>query len=161
MAAQVGKSKTSYYQYAVDKEDLLYLCYARGIALVEASHRAASKGAANPAEGIVLHYRYLYLAHGSVLGPFPLYNARPSLKPQHRRLIDMRNNGVRYRGQRRVERAIAEGWFRALDPHIVQPLFGGMLYRLSSGPESIDAASLATLATENTRLVFEGLAPRV
>lgn len=160
MAAQLGKSKTVFYQYAVDKEDLLFLCYSRGIALVEASHRAASMAAANPAEGIVLHYRYLYLAHGSMLGPFPLFNARPSLKPQHRRLIELRNNGSRYRGQRRVERAIAEGWFRDLDPHIVQPLFGGMLYRVSSGYGSGDPESLAALARENTRLVFEGLTPR-
>jgi hypothetical protein len=93
-----------------------------------------------------------------VIGPFPLFNESDRLRAHHRRLITIGNHSLRLRGQRRVQGAISEGWFRPLPPNVVQPLFGGMLYKLGSGRlDRRGGVDFERAAIENTRFVFEGL----
>jgi hypothetical protein len=158
MASRIGKSKTVYYQFSVDKAELLFHCLSRGINLIAASQRASARNGSNMAETIVLHYRYLYRAHDSVIGPFPLFMEADHLRSQHRRLVAIGNHSLRLRGQRRVQAAISEGWFRAIPPNIVQPLFGSMLYKLGAGSlNRRGGVDFERAAVENTRFVFEGL----
>jgi AcrR family transcriptional regulator len=158
MAARYGKSKTVYYQFAADKQELLFHCLSRGIGLIEASQLASAAAGSNPAECIVLHYRYLYRAHDSEAGPFPVFNEMDRLHPHHRRIIAIRNRTVRYRSQQRVAAGINAGWFRMVPAAVVQPCFGGMLYRLGLGiDERPRSMSLEDVAIENLRLMFQGL----
>ncbi len=158
MAARYGKSKTVYYQFAADKQELLFHCLSRGIALIEASQLVSSAAGRNPAELIVLHYRYLYRAHDSEAGPFPVFNESDRLHPHHRRIIEIRNRTVRYRAQRRIAAGIDAGWFRMVPASVVQPCFGGMLYRLGLGIlERPPSMSLEDVAIQNLRLMFMGL----
>ncbi len=154
MAARLKRSKSVFDHYAVDKEALLYLCYDRGQRLLEISQRIAAANATHAVEEIVLSYVYRYRAHGSWLGPLPPAHTRGAFAPQHKRIIDLRNHSLRYRAQRRVERAIDEGWLRDVDPYIVQ-LFAAMLHRLGSSYETAEATHLEDIAHENLRLVFD------
>lgn len=158
MAARIGKSKTVYYQFATDKSELWYQCLSRGIAMVAASQRESSRTTDSTAEAIAIHYQYMYRAHDSAIGPFPVHSDLDRLRPQHRRLISTGNHGLRFRGQRRVRNAVAEGWFKPFPPNIVQPLFGSMLYKLGAGfLDRKGGVNYTKAAIENTCFVFEGM----
>jgi AcrR family transcriptional regulator len=160
MAARVGKSKTVFYQYAVDKEDLLYLCYQHCFRLLEAAQRTATGNARSAVEETLLYYRYVYEAHGSRIGPFLLFQTVSPLKPQHRRVVGVRNRTMSLRGQDRIRRGIREGAFREVRAELVQPMFGSMLYRLAGWYENDYPLPLREVADECVRLLYEGLAAR-
>ncbi|XOV89251.1 MAG: TetR/AcrR family transcriptional regulator [Pseudomonadota bacterium] len=131
IAEDLGVSKTVVYQYVIDKQDLLFQCYLRGVSVVEMSHRIADDFGRDPLDKMLIHRRNLYIFHDSSSGPFTFLNANASLKPQHQRLIDIRNKGVRDTSIERMRQAQAAGTVKKdVIPDIAQPLFGQILYFL-------------------------------
>ena len=131
IAEELGVSKTVVYQYAIDKQDLLFQCYLRGVSVVEMSHRIANDFGRDPLDKSIIHRRNLYTFHDSAVGPFTLLNATASLKPQHQRLIEIRNRGVRDTSIERMRQAQVAGMVKKnIVPDIAQPLFGQILYFL-------------------------------
>ncbi len=131
IAEDLGVSKTVVYQYVIDKQDLLFQCYLRGVSVVEMSHRIADDFGKDALDKMLIHRRNLYIFHDSVAGPFTFLNANESLKPQHQRLIDIRNKGIRDTSIERMRQAQLEGTVKKnILPDIAQPLFGQILYFL-------------------------------
>lgn len=158
MAADLGVSKTVIYQYAIDKHDLMFACYERGASVVERSHRLASDFSENPLDEILIHRSNLYHFHDSNAGPFTLLNAVEHLKPQHKRLIQMRNRGVRETSVRRVKAAVNAGYIRHnIRPEFVQPVIGQALYGLPSWFDADYPLSIEEVATQSLMLHYQGL----
>lgn len=131
IAEELGVSKTVVYQYVIDKQDLLYQCYIRGVGIVEMSHRIADDFGKDPLDSIQIHRQNLYTFHDCSAGPFTFLNATSSLKPQHQRLIGIRNHGIRDTSIDRMRKAQDTGTIRKdINPDVAQPMFGQMLYGL-------------------------------
>ena len=99
VARTMGVSKSVFYGYAKDKEELLYLCYARGAMTIDIAQRMAVVRAQDPPHRIVLGYSYLFRAHGSEVGPVPVFNSLMFLSPPHRRVIGIQYRALSYNGR--------------------------------------------------------------
>ena len=162
MAADLGISKTVFYQYFLDKEELLYRCYERGANVVEASHHLAEMKGVNPLDEILIHRFTLYYFHAGEAGPFSVQNALGQLKPQHRRVIMLKNLGVREVSTRRLRRGIESGALRDdFNADIAQPMIGQLIYNVSQwySPERFDL-TIEEVCRQTFVLNYGGLEPR-
>lgn len=160
MAAELGVSKTVIYQYAIDKLDLMFACYERGASVVERSQRFARDFARDPLDEVIIHRTNLYIFHDSEAGPFTLLNAIDHLKPQHQRLIKMRNRGVRETSVSRVTAAVNAGFIRGdVVPGIFQPVIGQAIYGLPSWFDKGYPLSIQEVAQQSLMLHYQGLSP--
>lgn len=158
MARQLGTSKTAFYQVARDKEELLYLCYLRGLHLVEESQRSADLLTAAAGPRLWLGTRLLLKAHGGPLGPIPRMGSMQSLAPAHHRMVLARRNAGAYRTRTRIASGIAQGWFRGVDNLVVQHLIGSLIYGLPVWHAGNDDPDLGLVADTGLAIIFEGLA---
>jgi AcrR family transcriptional regulator len=159
IAAELGVSKTVIYQYALDKQDLLFQCYARAARVVEMSHRIASDRGRDALDEMLIHRENLYRYHASAAGPFALLTSMDFLKPQHLRRMRLSNRRVRLTSQERMKRAIEQGFVRAgVDPAVVQPLFGEALYGLPYWYTSRYPLSIEEVCRQTGLVHFVGLA---
>lgn len=159
VARGMGVSKSVFYGYAEDKEELLFLCYQRGAAMIDIAQRMAVVNANDPAHMIVLGYSYIYRAHGSQVGPIPVFNSLGFLSAPHRRVI-----GIRYRVLGRNARGVLRegelsGCFRP-GAELAHPVFSSMMTALPRWYRDDYPLSLEEIASETWRFVFLGLAPR-
>lgn len=160
IAETLGVSKTVVYQFAVDKQDLVFQCYLRGAHAVELSHRIAADYGRSPLDEVLIHRTNLYRFHASDLGPFPLLNAQRFLRASQERVIQVRNQGVRRTSEHRLERGIAQGEFRIdIDPAVVQPLFGQALYGLPGWYSDGYPLPIDDVTHETGQMLICGLAP--
>lgn len=158
MAKDLGVSKTVFYQYIMDKQDLLLQCYLRGARVVEMSHRIASDFGRDPLDEMLIHRQNLYKFHDSEVGPFTLINARYFLHPPQRRLIRLRNIAVREISERRMMRGINAGTIRAdVNPDIAQPMFGQMLYSLPGWYTETFPLDIDEVCAQTGQVIFLGL----
>lgn len=159
VARSMGVSKSVFYGYAEDKEELLYLCYQRGAMMLDIAQRMAVMRAEDPAHTIVLGYAYIYRAHGSQAGPIPVFNSLGFLSPPHRRVI-----GIQYRAVGRNARGVLKegeltGHFRP-GAEVAHRVFSSLLTALPRWYTEDYPLSLDEIAVENQRFVLLGLAPR-
>ncbi len=160
MAKEVGVSKSVFYNYAIDKRDLLNQCYLRGVRVIELSHRIATLVAGDPVEEILIHRNNLFAFHGSEAGPFAALNAIGYLHPAQTRVLQARNAAVRSLSENRLIRGAETGLMREnLDPQITQALFGQVLYGLSSWHEDSYPLTVMEVAKESEQLLMKGLQP--
>ena len=158
MATELGVSKTVIYQYAIDKQELLFNCYARGASVVERSQRLASIYGKDPLDKIVIHRKNLYLFHDSAAGPFTLLNAVEHLKPQHQRIINLRNRGVRETSVQRLNEALDAGYLRQdMNAVVTQAVIGQSLYGLPSWFNDAYPLSIEDVANQAMMLHYQGL----
>lgn len=161
MATELGVSKTVLYQYAIDKQDLLFQCYLRGVGVVELSHRIADDFGKGPLDASLIHRRNLYVFHGSSAGPFIFINAMSSLKPQHQRLMGLKNKGVRDISIERMRNTQAAGQMHAdVIPDIAQPMLGQILYGLPAWFSNSYPLSIEEVCWQTGLLPFIGLRKR-
>jgi len=159
IAQDLGVSKTVIYQYAADKQDLLYQCYMRGVQVIEMSHRIAGDRGRDPLDIILIHRRNLYGFHASAAGPFTLINSLEYLSPQQQRRLTIRNRAVRTLSERRFTEGIAAGQFRRdLNPEISQALLGAVFYSLPSWDFRTASLDVDTLAAEAFASLMRGIA---
>ncbi|MEX0941493.1 MAG: TetR/AcrR family transcriptional regulator [Pseudomonadales bacterium] len=161
IAEELNVSKTVVYQYFMDKQDLLFHCYLRGVGIVENSHRVAKDLGQNPLDSSIIHRHNLYAFHASKAGPFTFLNAMHLLKPQQNRLISIRNNGVRDTSIQRMFDAQASGLIKEdITPSIAQPMFGQILYGLPSWYSAEYPLPINEVCWQTGLLPFIGLASR-
>jgi len=158
MAKRLGMSKTGFYQFVRDKEELLYLCYLRGLHLVEESQRTADLLTSEAGPRLWLGTRLLLTAHGGPLGPLPRMGSIQSLTPPHQRMVLTRRSAGAYRTRARIEAGIRQGWFRRVDNLVVQHLFGSLIYGLPSWHAGEDGPDLGLVADTGLAIILEGLA---
>jgi AcrR family transcriptional regulator len=160
MARQLGVSKTMFYRQFSDKQDLLFLCYLRGIGVVEASQRVAELVATDTMDQALVHRHNLYRFHASPCGPFTALNAIDYLRPEQQRFVRHRNHGIRRTSERRWtilrQQQQMHEW---IDPVIVQTMFGRLLYWLPARNEFSLPDDLGNVAVEHQNLLYRGLAP--
>jgi AcrR family transcriptional regulator len=159
VARSMGVSKSVFYGYAEDKDELLYLCYQRGAMMLDIAQRMAVVRAEDPAHTIVLGYSYIFRAHGSQAGPIPVFNSLGFLSSPHRRVI-----GIQYRALGRNARGVLKegelaGHFRP-GAEGAHPVFTSLLTALPRWYTEDYPLSLDEIAAESQRLVLLGLAPR-
>ncbi len=160
IAAELGVSKTVIYQYTADKLDLMYACYERGAAVVERSQRFARDFAKNRLDEMLIHRTNLYLFHDTEAGPFAHLNAIEHLKPQHQRLINMRNRGVRETSVGIAKAAAKDGFIRNdINPEIYQPVIGQAIYGLPNWFDERYALPIQDVAKQSLMLHYQGLSP--
>jgi AcrR family transcriptional regulator len=159
IAAGLGISKTVFYQYFTDKQDLLCHCYLRGIGVVETSGRIAHVTAQHALDEVLIHRRNLYRYHGSPAGPFTLLNAIDFLRPEQQRIIRARNHGIRHASEERILRAVQEGALRAdFDVAIVQRMFGRALYGVPGWHSEHYPLEAIEVQQEFAEVLFRGMA---
>lgn len=159
VARSMGVSKSVFYGYAEDKEELLFLCYQRGVSMIDIAQRIAVVNGEDPAHIMALGYSYIYRAHGSQAGPIPVFNSLGFLSAQHRRII-----GIRYRALGRNARGVLRegelaGCFRP-GAELAHPVFSSMMSALPRWYRDDYPLSLVEIAGEVRRFVLLGLAPR-
>ena len=161
IASEIGVSKTVIYQFVLDKQDLIYQCYQRGIEVVEMSQRIADDFGEDPLDAIVIHRNNLYRFHDCAVGPFAFLNAVGSLKPQHQRLISTRNRGLRDTSVGRLRRAQEQSLIVPdIDADIVQPIFGQMLYGLPGWYDDSQHTGIEDVCWQTGLIPFIGLRQR-
>jgi AcrR family transcriptional regulator len=160
IANDLGVTKTVIYQYAEDKQDLLYQCYMRGVQVLEMSHRIANDLGRDPLDALLIHRWNLYRFHAGSAGPFTLINALEYLGPHQQRRVNVRNRAVRKLSERRLAEGIAAGQFRRdLHPEISQVLFGSVFYSLPSWDYLGAGLDADTVAEETCALQLRGISP--
>ena len=157
MSKEIGMSKTAFYQYFVDKQDLLMQCYIRTIDLLESCYRASERRYDNPVLGKLYKNLYHYQAHGSPIGPIACFNAVGTLKPQHQRLIVVRNNSARIRAHSQLRQGVDQKLFKNVDTYVVQPMMGSMSYALPYWYDPSHPLPLDHVAIQNVGLIYQGL----
>jgi AcrR family transcriptional regulator len=159
VARSMGVSKSVFYGYAEDKEELLYQCYLRGALMIDIAQRMAVVMARDPVETIVLGYSYIYRAHGSAVGPIPVFNSLGFLSPPHRRVIGIRYRALSLNARNVMKEGEQSGHFRP-GAEVVHRVFSSLLTTLPRWYTEDYPLSLDEIAAEILRFVLLGLAPR-
>ncbi|MCB0719102.1 MAG: TetR/AcrR family transcriptional regulator, partial [Bacteroidetes bacterium] len=158
IAEELGVSKTVIYRYVLDKQELLFQCYLRGVSVVEISHRIASDTGRDPLDEILIHRHGLYRYHDSEVGPFTFISARGFLHPSQQRVVALRNRAVRRMSEVRMQRGINAGQIRSdIDAEVVQPMFGQILYTLPTWYSDDYPLTIEEVCSQTGNVLFQGL----
>ena len=157
VAKRLGLTDAALYYYVRNKEELVYLCYLRaGDVGREALDRAIAEGA----DGLDVVRRYLRY-HLEVMtgerGPIAIMSEIPSLKPAHRdEILEIsRRHSARFEAV--LEKGIADGSIRKVDPFIAEQLLMSAIDLSAELPWMREINDPAAACRSFFRFYFTGL----
>jgi AcrR family transcriptional regulator len=161
VAASIGMSKTSFYRYAADKEELLFLCALRTQRLVHAATSVVEALGGDAVESLLLLAWYIGAIDRSPAGPLTHGEVSPSLAPHHRSVVANANRTQWRRIDRIVSRATAAGDLVPLPPRIVHALVATLMRVMRWCPDlAADGAAADATFRQVAGVLLLGLAPR-
>lgn len=122
IAAALDVTKGAFYYHVKDKEDLLWQCFKRSLAIVREMQDLAVPGAGTGLEELQLCACYLFQIQNSPDGPLIRFNLIPSLSAAHRRAVLKGIQQVSDRFGAMIERGIADGSIRAVDAFVAEQM---------------------------------------
>lgn len=116
VAASLGISKATLYQYFASKQEVLFECHLLSIQHGEAGLALAAQSGGSGLDRFLAYLRrYMEGAFGE-LGGLTLLTDVSSLSPQHREVIVHKRAAISHRTDRLIEDGIRDGSIRACDP---------------------------------------------
>ncbi|HBO16008.1 MAG TPA: hypothetical protein DD440_06700 [Porticoccaceae bacterium] len=127
IATALHVTKGAFYHHISSKEELLYQCFKRSIALERGLLLAAGKTARTGLARLELALRYLLHVQHSDQGPLIRYRALPSLDEQHRKdiLKNSKENSALLGGY--INEGVERGSLRGIDAEVAQHLLSGAI----------------------------------
>lgn len=127
IAEHLHVSKGAFYYHIKNKEDLLYACYERSIAMTRRIHSFASKGDGTGLQKIDETARRVFHAQNSDLGPLIRYNTITALPTPRRLEILEQTEDVNSQFETFIEEGKRDGSIRDVDPFLARSLMTGVL----------------------------------
>jgi AcrR family transcriptional regulator len=160
IAEQLNVSKGAFYYHIRNKEDLLYACYERSIAITERIQGRAQRSDGSALAKIDETARRIFHVQNSDEGPLIRYNTITALPPTRRREILAATDAANARFEDFIAAGKLDGSVRDIDPQLARNLMTGAINA------SMDIAlwrrvdDLDTAARDYFDLFFNGLLPR-
>jgi len=160
IAEQLNVSKGAFYYHIKNKEDLLYACYERSIAITARIHKRAQRSSGSGLEKIDETARRIFHVQNSDEGPLIRYNTITALPTPRRLEILGATDDANLRFEEFIRQGIADGSVRNVDPQLARNLMTGainasMEIGLWRSVDNIDEAG-----RDYFDLFYNGLLPR-
>lgn len=127
IAEHLNVSKGAFYYHIRNKDDLLYACYERSLAIVGSIHRRAGKSAGTGLQKIDELARRVFHAQNSDVGPLIRYNTITALDPVRRKTILDATEQTNRQFDQFITEGIADGSIREVDPFLSRNLMTGAI----------------------------------
>ncbi|MFT7288816.1 MAG: AcrR family transcriptional regulator [Halieaceae bacterium] len=147
IAEHLNVSKGAFYYHIPNKEDLLYACYERSIAILERIQSRAMRSDGSGLQKLDETARRVFHAQNSSVGPLIRYNTITALPTPRRRLILAATDTTNSRFEDFVVEGQQDGSVRDINPFIARNLMAGAInasmdMNLWRSVDDIDRASL-------------------
>ena len=154
IAAELGLTRPAIYKYFVDREDLLFRCYADACDAVDARLDAAIRSTSGIVEALSA-----FLASDDPARPEPaVLSEMMALPPEKRDLIWSRQRAIVERLSKLIQAGIAANLFRPLDPVVVSHAILGMASWTPIYGRWAPGANLDLIDVGSREILFQGLA---
>lgn len=127
IAEHINVSKGAFYYHIRNKEDLLYACYERSIAITRRIHARALGGKGSGIEKIDETARRIFHAQNSATGPLIRYNTITALPTPRRRKILAATEAVNSQFTTFIDEGKRDGSIRDVDPFLARNLISGAI----------------------------------
>jgi hypothetical protein len=114
---------------------------------------------ANENDREILTRRSLFERHNSELGPFPAYNNLTSLDTSHQRQVMNELVEMQTADGARIERAIAAGDFRSVNPFVAEKVRAGLINWFPIWYSPGGRSTPTEIADNHSHLFLNGLLP--
>ena len=160
IAEYLNVSKGAFYYHIKNKEDLLYACYERSIAITQRIQQRAARGDGSGLEKLDETARRVFHAQNTEEGPLIRYNTITALPPPRRREILAATEAVNAGFEEFIRDGIADGSTRRVYAMLARNLMAGAInasmdIQLWRRVDDIDRA-----AVDYFDVFFNGLLPR-
>jgi len=160
IADHLNVSKGAFYYHIRNKEDLLYACYERSIAINRRIHARAVGSEGSGLEKIDETARRIFHAQNSEIGPLIRYNTITALPTPRRKEILAQTEAANSQFNTFINDGIRDGSIRDVDPFLARSLMSGAInasmdINLWRHVDDIDRA-----AREYFDVFYNGLAPK-
>ena len=160
IAEHLNVSKGAFYYHIRNKEDLLYACYERSIAITRRIHARALGGQGSGLEKIDETARRIFHVQNSAMGPLIRYNTITALPTPRRREILAATEAVNSQFTTFIDEGKRDGSIRDVDSFLTRNLISGAInasmdINVWRRVDDIDRA-----AVEYFDVFFNGLARR-
>ena len=160
IAELLNVSKGAFYYHIRNKEDLLYACYERSLAITQRVHKRALRVRHSALETIDEIARRVFHAQNSDIGPLIRYNTITALPTPRRLKILEATDASNDRFEEFIQDGKRDGSVRDIDPFIARSLMAGAInasmdIKLWRAVDDIDAA-----ARDYFEVFYNGLVPR-
>lgn len=127
IAEQLNVSKGAFYYHIKNKEDLLYACYERSLAITRGIHERACSADVNGLQKLDATARRIFHVQNSNPGPLIRYNTITALPKERRLEILAATESGNEMFDRFIEEGKADGSIRAVDPFLARSLMTGSI----------------------------------
>lgn len=160
IAEYLNVSKGAFYYHIRNKEDLLYACYERSIAITRRIHARALRANTTGLEKIDETARRIFHAQNSDLGPLIRYNTITALPTPRRKQVLEATEEANREFETFIYQGKADGSVRNIDPFLARNLIAGAInasmdMNLWRAVDDVDGA-----AVDYFDVFFNGLLPR-
>lgn len=153
IAAELGLTRPAIYKYFVDREDLLFRCYADACDTMSARLEAAIQSTTDPVAALSA-----FLASSDASSPEPaVLSEMMALPPDKRDLIWSRQRAIIERLAHLIEAGITAKLFRPMDPIVVSQAVLGMASWTPIYGRWAPGADLALIDVGSREILFHGL----
>jgi len=160
IAEHLNVSKGAFYYHIRNKEDLLFNCYERSLAITEMINEEVVSNSTSGLERVAQTCHRMFFLQNCAEGPLIRYNSITALPMDRRKLILARTKRVNERFGEFLTAGVADGSVRAVDTFVAQQLIAGainasMEIGLWRKTDDMDSA-----ARDYFDVFFNGLLPR-
>ena len=160
IAEHLNVSKGAFYYHIKNKEDLLYACYERSLAITRGIHQKVSGNAGNGLQKIDETARRIFFAQNSEAGPLIRYNTITALPPVRRRVIldETERNNSQFDAF--FQQGIRDGTIRDVNPFLARSLLTGAINAAMDISLWRRVDDLNEVAVDYFDIFINGLLPR-
>lgn len=125
IAEHLDVSKGAFYYHIKNKEDLLYACYERSIAITDRIHKRAARGDGSGLEKLDETARRIFHAQNSDEGPLIRFSSITALPPPRRRAILAATEETNISFEKFLQAGVADGSARTVNAMVARNLMAG------------------------------------
>jgi AcrR family transcriptional regulator len=160
IAEHLNVSKGAFYYHIRNKEDLLYACYERSIAITNRIHAQAKQGQSTGLEKLDETARRVFHAQNSDMGPLIRYNTITALEPTRRRSILEATEAANSQFESFIKEGVRDGSVRRVDAFLARNLMAGAINASMDIAQWRAVPDLDQAAIDYFDVFYNGLVPR-
>lgn len=160
IAEHLNVSKGAFYYHIRNKEDLLYSCYERSIAIISSIHRQAERADGTGLQKIDEMARRVFHAQNSDIGPLIRYNTITALATPRRKTILDATEDTNSQFDRFIEEGITDGSVRSVNAFLSRNLMTGAINASMDIKLWRQVSDIDQAAIDYFDVFYNGLLPR-
>lgn len=158
IAEELAVTKGAFYYNVRDKDDLLFRCFERSLALISATQARAGEMGGSGLEELQRCASRLFAVQTGAAGPLIRFNLIPSLSSEFKDQVLAGIEQVSHRFGCMISRGMADGSIRPLDPFIAEQMLLAAVDVSAELPWMREIGDGKEASGSYFRLYFQGLA---